>query len=235
MKGIVLAGGLGSRLQPLTQNDNKHYLPVYNKRMIEYPIETLVSAGIDEIILITGGQKPGQFLELLKNGEAYGIKKLFYTYQDGNGGIAAALKLAEPFVDVDESCVVILGDNYFEDKIEIKPCNGALISLVKVSEPWHFGIAEVIENKIISIEEKPQEAKSDLAIVGLYQFDYRVWRYLDQVSPSDRGELEITDILKLYMSDGLLEHHLYDGFWSDLGTFDAWMKVSQRIKERCES
>ena len=170
MKGIILAGGMGSRLAPLTQNDNKHLLPVYKKRMVEYPIQTLVDAGIQDIILITGGKRPGAFLELLKNGREVGASKLYYSYQEGAGGIAAALKLAKPFIDDDESCVVVLGDNYFEDglakQISTWDGCGARVFLKEVDSPWRFGVAEVKEGRIISLEEKPSDPKSNLAVLG---------------------------------------------------------------------
>lgn len=238
MKGIVLGGGTGSRLAPLTKADNKHLLPVYNKRMIEYPIRTLVNMGIKDIILITGGQRPGAFLELLRNGKDFGIEKLYYTYQEGNGGIADALAHAQPFLEPNESCIVILGDNYFEipplfsEHHAIIP-TGSVVLLKKTETPWHFGIAEIADSgHIISVEEKPSEPKSDLAILGAYFFDYTVWEKLEKVSPSDRGELEITDILRLYMEEKNLYYMPYDHYWSDMGTFDSWMEVSKRIASK---
>ena len=236
MKGIILGGGMGTRMAPLTRDDNKHLLPVYNRRMIEYPIKTLVDAGIDEIVLITGGQRPGAFLELLRNGDDHGIKKLYYAYQIGNGGIADALKLAEPFAD-QEPCVVILGDNYFEDGIEdqialwdrAKCFQGAGCLLKQTNTPWDFGIAEVQNGNIIGLEEKPVNAKSSLAVLGCYFFDHRVWEILPTLTPSARGELEITHVLGAYMADGKLEAYNYEGFWSDLGTFENLMKVATRV------
>jgi len=237
MKGIVLAGGMGSRLSPLTQNDNKHLLPVYNRRMVEYPIQTLVDAGINDIILITGGKRPGAFLELLKNGLDVGVSRIYYTYQQGSGGIAAALKLAEPFLELGEPCIVVLGDNYFEDGLsnQIASWNGhgSHVFLKEVDCPWVFGIAEVEEGeRISSIEEKPKSPKSNLAILGAYAFDYNVWKYLDLVTPSHRGELEITDVLTYYMERDELTFSMYEGYWSDMGSFDSWMEVSKRVAER---
>jgi glucose-1-phosphate thymidylyltransferase len=243
MKGIVLAGGLGSRLAPLTQNDNKHLLPVYRKRMVEYPLKTLVDAGISDIVLITGGKRPGAFLELLRSGRDHKISRLYYTYQEGNGGIADALKLAQPFIEETlfspepEPCVVILGDNYFEDGIRHQlaewECrtarHGAGILLRKTDTPWYFGIAEVSGTEVLSIDEKPSQPKSDLAILGCYFFDATIWQRLECVEPSVRGELEITDVLKMYMTDGYLTHYPYTGYWSDMGTFDSWMEVSNRL------
>jgi len=249
MKGICLAGGLGTRLLPLTAYDNKHFLPVYQRRMIEYPIQTLVDAGIRDVIVVTGGKNPGAFLELLKNGKGFGLNRLYYTYQEGNGGIADALKLAEPFVEEDEDCVVILGDNYFEDGIA--ECMdqwtrnkrdwwvtkkglpaGAFCILKEVSDPERFGIAELDENRIVSIEEKPIAPKSNYAILGCYMLDSTVWKWLDQLQPSARGELEITDILRRYMNTGSLSFATYTGTWSDMGTFESWMEVSQRVMGR---
>mgnify|MGYP003952304229 CR=1 FL=1 len=233
MKGIVLAGGLGTRLRPLTKHDNKHLLPVYDKRMVEFPLMTLVKAGIDDIILITGGHNPGKFLEIFKNGNSIGAKRLYYTYQEGEGGIADALKMARPFMQSEEPCVVILGDNYFEDGIKDQynkwSKNGAQVFLKEVEAPWAYGIAEIDGKKIISIEEKPKEPKSNLAIVGCYMFDYTLWSKLDNIEPSVRNELEITDVLKLYMADKGLGYSFYDGYWKDMGTFETWMETSRRI------
>lgn len=238
MKGIVLAGGTGSRLAPLTQNDNKHLLPVYNQRMIEYPVQTLVDAGVKDIILITGGQRPGAFLELFKNGKEHGIRKLHYAYQEGSGGIADALMLARPFLGPKEDCIVILGDNYFEDGIKAQVTEwkdsqtGAGCVLAETDTPWHFGIAEVSGFDVISIEEKPSKPKSDLAILGCYYFDHHVWKILPKMKPSERGELEITDVLREYMNMNSLNYVEYSGYWSDMGTFLTWTEVSQRVAER---
>jgi len=238
MKGIVLAGGMGTRLAPLTQNDNKHYLPVYDKRMVEYPIKTLVDSGIRDIIIVCGGKNPGQFIELLGSGKSRGIDNLYYTYQQGNGGIAEALYCAEKFADSLENCIVILGDNYFEEQPNLsRPygSSGARVFLRKTNTPWHFGIAEVSEGKIISIEEKPSKPRSDLAILGLYQFDWTVFSRIKALKMSDRKEYEVTDLLKSYMDSGDLEYDIYDGYWSDMGTFETWTEVSQRIATRCIS
>jgi glucose-1-phosphate thymidylyltransferase len=240
MKGICLGGGMGTRLAPLTRDDNKHLLPVYNARMIEYPIRTLVDAGIDEIVLITGGKRPGAFLELFRNGKDHGIKKLFYAYQTGNGGIAEALKLAEPFA-ADEPCVVILGDNYFEDGIKDqlsswrnhKGCMGAGCIIQKTSTPQDFGIAEINEHgRVISLEEKPKHPKSDWAVLGCYFCDHNVWSILPSLVASARGELEITHVLESYLKTGDLEAYQYSGYWSDMGTFHNWMTVSERVASK---
>lgn len=243
-KGIILGGGTGSRLAPLTRTQNKHLLPCYNMRMIELPLSTIVNAGIKDVILVTGGNEPGSFLELLKNGAAHDINRLFYTYQEGSGGVADALRLAEPFLskehalaDEKEPCVVVLGDNYFEEGIKQQyeqwksetGGQGAGILLKTTETPWHFGIAEVKDGKVISIEEKPSKPRSDLAILGGYFFDGTVWDYVNHIEPSSRGELEITDVLRFYMHEGKLRYYMYDGYWSDMGTFSSWMEVSTRL------
>lgn len=242
IKGIILGGGLGTRMSPLTQEDNKHLLPVYNSRMIEYPIKTLVDAGVDEIVLVTGGKRPGAFLELLRNGEKAGLKKIYYTYQEGNKGIPDALRLAEPFVG-SSPCVVLLGDNYFEDGIKHQldkwlmdySNTGAGCLIKKTDRPWDFGIAELNkEGKIISLEEKPLSPKSDFAVLGCYLFDESVWRILPDLKASPRGELEITSVLEEYMKQNSLISFSYNGYWSDMGTFKTWMEVSQRIAKQKE-
>lgn len=233
IKGIVLAGGMGSRLAPLTRDNNKHALAVYDKIMLEYPIRSLVQAGITEIILITGGKKPGQFLEYFKTGQDFGITKLYYTVQEGAGGIADALKLARNFLAPQESCVVMLGDNYFEDGItaavdKFKQTEaGATVVLKQVQDPWYFGVAEVQDDVIVGLEEKPAVPKSDLAVLGCYVFDHTVWSHLDQIKPSQRGELEITDLLKCYLPQ--LQYVKYTGYWSDMGTFKSLSDVSARV------
>lgn len=240
MKGIILAGGLGLRLSPLTQNENKHYLPVYNMRMIEYPLMTLKASGIKDILVVCGGNSSGKFIEYMGSGKGYGCN-LYYTYQDGNGGVADALLSAEKFMQPNESCSVILGDNYFEKRTLTTPqpdrhgqaIYGARVFLKKTETPWHFGVAEVTGDRITSIEEKPSEPKSDLAILGLYQFDSTVWDKIRRCEVSLRGELEITDVLKMYMAEGNLEYQMYDGYWSDMGTVESWMEVSQRIASQC--
>ena len=239
MKGIILAGGTGTRLKPLTDIDNKHLLPVYDRRMIEYPLQTLVDLGIRDIILITGGHRPGTFLELLKNGKNHGVSRLYYTYQEGSGGIADALKLAEPFMNKGEKCVVILGDNYFEGNMEkqyqhwiSEGENGACVLLKKVDKPWDFGVAEVENMKVVTLEEKPQDPKSDLAVLGFYMFDHKLWNYIDRISPSNRGELEITDVLEFYMKNNDLCYTMYENYWSDMGTFESRGEVANRIFEK---
>ena len=237
--GIILAGGLGSRLSPLTDIENKHLLPVYNRRMIELPIGSLVEAGVKDIILVTGGKHPGRFLEFLKNGHDFGINHLYYAYQEGNGGIVDALKLANPFIKHGESCVVILGDNYFEDSIKEyitdwkKNPIGAKTILTKVSDPKRFGIANLSEDKkkIVSIVEKPLAPESNLAVTGLFLFDYYVWDFCNQVTASHRNETEITDVLDIYNRLNLLGYHIYDGYWGDMGVFRTLMDVSDRRRD----
>ena len=239
LKGIILAGGMGTRLKPLTEIDNKHLLPVYDRRMIEYPLKTLVDLGIKDIILITGGNRPGMFLELLKNGKAHGISRLYYTYQEGSGGIADALKLAEPFMTRKEKCVVILGDNYFEGDMgkqyrhwKRNSNNGSCVLLKEVESPYEFGVAEVEDGKVVSLEEKPSDPKSNLAVLGFYMFDHKLWDYINKISPSDRGELEITDVLKFYMNSDDLSYTIYEDYWSDMGTFESRGAVASRIFEK---
>ena len=224
---------MGTRLSPLTRNDNKHLLPVYDKRMVELPLLSLVTAGIKDIILITGGRNPGKFLEIFKNGKSLGARRLYYTYQEGEGGIADALKMAQPFMGPREPCVVILGDNYFEEGIRDQyrswDKKGAHVFLKKVETPWSYGIAEIENEKVVSIEEKPENPKSDLAIVGCYMFDHSLWEKLENVKPSKRGELEITDVLESYMKEKSLGYSFYEGYWQDMGTFENWTEVSKRI------
>jgi glucose-1-phosphate thymidylyltransferase len=234
-KGIVLAGGTGKRMRPLTEIDNKHLLPVYNRRMIEYPVQSLLNIGIDEIILITGGNRPGAFLELFKNGKSHNIKHLYYTYQEGSGGIADALSLAAPFVTPDEDCVVILGDNYFEDSIQSVTkgaTKGARCLIQHTDRAWDFGIATIKQGKIIDMVEKPTDINIGLAILGCYWFDYQVWEMFQNITPSARGELEITDILRQYMEQDELSYRKYPGYWSDMGTFESWAEVSARVRAR---
>ncbi len=204
MKGVILAGGLGTRLMPCTKVTNKHLLPVYDKPMIYYPLKTLVSAGLEDIMIVTGGNNAGDFLRLLSNGREFGLKDISYTYQEGEGGIADALRLAENFVDNDK-VVVMLGDNIIEDDISDavrefeKQDIGARIFLKEVSDPERFGVAEVKEGKVINIEEKPKKPKSNYAVVGLYMYDSDVFEIIETLKPSDRGELEITDVNNEYL------------------------------------
>jgi glucose-1-phosphate thymidylyltransferase len=211
--------------------------------MIEYPMKTLVDIGITDIILITGGKKPGSFLELFTNGEDCGAARIFYTYQKGNAGIVDALRLAAPFVEPKEKCVVILGDNYFEGSLKryfnkwMKSSYGAGVLLKKVDSPWDFGIAEIKNRKIVSIEEKPSDPKSSLAVTGCYFLDERVWDFVKLAKPSDRGEYEIADVLNQYLLNGDLSYFVYDDFWLDMGTFKNLMTAAKRVEDmesKCE-
>jgi glucose-1-phosphate thymidylyltransferase len=229
MKGIVLAGGLGTRLHPLTKITNKHLLPVYDRPMIYYPIQTLVEAAITEILIVTGGRNAGDFLQLLGNGKAFGLKHLDYTYQEGEGGIAAALSLAEYFVDRDLVCV-ILGDNLYEKSIRqsandfITRGHGAKIHLKKVDNPQRFGVPIISGDQIVKIEEKPKQPKSDYAVTGLYMYDHTVFDIIKTLKPSGRGELEITDVNNAYIERNEMTYGIVDGWWSDAGTFDSLLR-----------
>jgi glucose-1-phosphate thymidylyltransferase len=236
MKGIVLAGGLGSRLNPLTKVTNKHLLPVYNQPMIYYPIRTLINAGIDDIMIVTGGNSAGDFLKLLGNGKQFGLKHLNYTYQEGEGGIADALSLVEHFADDSRICVV-LGDNIIEGNIRAAAIDyqaqgkGAKILLKKVPDPNRFGVPVIEGDSVVRIEEKPKEPKSDYAVVGIYFFDTRVFEIIRGLEPSARGELEITDVNNDYIERGEMTWSELDGWWSDAGTFDSLQRASNLVAE----
>ncbi len=240
MKGIVLAGGLGTRLFPLTKVTNKHLLPVYNRPMIYYPIQTLVDAGISEILVVTGGNNAGDFLRLLGNGKQFGLKHLDYTYQEGEDGIAAALGLAEYFVDNDLVCV-ILGDNLYEKSVResaedfIKRGHGAKIHLKKVENPQRFGVPIISGERIVKIEEKPKAPKSDYAVTGLYMYDHTVFDIVGTLKPSGRGELEITDVNNAYIDRNDITYGIVDGWWSDAGTFDSLLRTNILIASQFES
>jgi glucose-1-phosphate thymidylyltransferase len=234
MKGIVLAGGLGSRLAPLTNITNKHLLPVYNKPMIYYPIQKLVDAGIREIMIVTGGNSAGDFLQLLGNGREFGLEDLYYTYQRGEGGIAEALGLCEHFAE-GEKVVVILGDNIIEANIRNsvaafeKQNRGARIFLKKVEDPERFGVP-VFKNKgIVKIEEKPKKPKSKYAVTGVYMYDGRVFDIVKTLQPSKRGELEITDVNNRYIQEGTMEYGELKGYWTDAGTFESLFYASNLV------
>ena len=234
MKGVILAGGLGKRLEPLTRITNKHLLPVYNKPMIYYPIQTLVEAGIKDILIVTGGNHAGEFLRLLGNGKEFGLKHINYTYQKGEGGIAEALGLAEHFVDNDKAAVV-LGDNIIEKSIKehvenfIKQPKGAKILLKKVDDPERFGVAEVKDGKVLNIEEKPKKPKSNYAVTGIYMYDSRVFEIIKTLKPSDRGEMEITDVNNDYISRGEMTFSVLEGWWSDCGTHESLLKAGNLV------
>ena len=234
MKGVVLAGGLGSRLYPLTKVTNKHLLPVYNEPMIYYPIRILVNAGIEEILIVTGGNNAGDFLRLLENGKEFGLKHINYTYQQGEGGIAAALSLAEHFADQDK-IVVVLGDNIIETNIRTaadefrKQEDGARILLKEVSDPQRFGVPVFDGKKIIRVEEKPANPASNYAVIGIYMYDYRVFEFIRSLQPSERGELEITDVNNFYIIEEKMQWDVLDGWWSDTGTFESLQSAGNMV------
>lgn len=245
MKGIILAGGTGSRLAPLTRVTNKHLLPVYKKPMIFYPLETLVSAGIKEIMIVTGGESAGDFLKLLRSGKEFGLKEIHFAYQEGSGGIADALSLAEDFSD-SEKIAVVLGDNIIEDNVkefvdsfekqefEIngKKVGGAKIFLKEVPDAERFGVAEIKGDKIISIEEKPKKPKSNYAVTGLYMYDAQVFDIIKTLKPSAREELEITDVNNFYIRQGTMSYEILKGFWTDAGTFDSLFRASLLVAKK---
>lgn len=233
MKGAILAGGLGTRLYPLTYATNKHLLPIYDKPMVYYPIQTLVKAGITEVMVVTGGPHAGDFLRVLKNGQEFGIKHLEYAYQeDGVGGIAQALELCEDFAD-GGSLTVILGDNTTDADISTDVKNfqeGALIFLKEVADPERFGVPvfdQTDRDKIIKIEEKPKRPQSNFAVTGLYIYDHKVFDFIRKLKPSGRGQLEITDVNNLYVKEGKLKGTTLKGFWSDAGTFESMYRSSE--------
>ncbi len=234
MKGVILAGGLGKRLEPLTHVTNKHLLPVYNKPMIYYPLQTLVDAGINEVLIVTGGHHAGDFLRLLGNGEEFGLKDLRYAYQKGERGIADALRLAENFVDGGKF-VVILGDNVtnasirpFVEKFLRQPTGGRIL-LKKVNDPQRFGVAELKVNKVVSIEEKPKRPKSDHIVTGIYMYDAKVFDFIRGLKFSQRGELEITDVNNMYLRQGELYFDILKGQWTDCGTFPSLFRANQIV------
>jgi len=236
MKGVILAGGLGTRLMPCTKVTNKHLLPVYDKPMIYYPIMTLVNAGIKDILIVTGGNNAGDFLRLLGNGREFGLKDISYTYQEGEGGIADALKLAENFAD-GKKIFVILGDNIIQDNVSAyveefeKQPKGAKVFLKEVPDPERFGVAEIKDGKIISIEEKPKVPKTNYAVCGLYMYDNDVFEIINNIKPSERGELEITDVNNEYIKRGTMTYSILKGWWTDAGTFESLFKASCLIAE----
>lgn len=237
MKGVVLAGGLGKRLYPLTKITNKHLLPIYNKPMIFYPIQTLVDAGIKDILIVTGGNSAGDFLRLLGNGKIFGLPHLNYTYQEGEGGIAAALSLAEHFSRGDK-IVVILGDNIIErsikKEVEIfkKQKEGARILLKEVEHPERFGVVEFDKKgKIKKIIEKPKKPPSNFVVTGIYMYDNYVFEIIKKLKPSERGELEITDVNNRYLKQGKLTYGILEGWWTDAGTFDSLLRANNLVAE----
>src|SRR5579862_254442 len=236
LKGIVLAGGSGSRLFPLTKITNKHLLPIYDKPMMYYPIQTLVDAGIKDILIVTGGRNSGDFLRLLANGKEFGLKHINYTYQEGEGGIADALALAEHFADGQKICVV-LGDNIIQTTIRsavehfrAQEC-GAHILLKEVHDAERFGVAEVNGGKVVGIEEKPAHPKSNYAVTGIYMYDASVFQKIKTLVPSGRGELEITDVNNAYIREGTMEFSFLDGWWTDAGTFESLLRAANLVAD----
>ncbi len=234
MKGVVLAGGTGSRLYPLTKITNKHLLPIYDKPMIYYPIMTLVEAGIRDIMIVTGGRNSGDFLRLLANGKEFGLKHLDYTYQEGEGGIADALSLTEHFADGGPICVM-LGDNIIEGSIREaveefrRNPDGAKILLKEVEDAHRFGVAEIEGDRIVGIEEKPKNPKSNYAVTGIYMYDSTVYEKISRLVPSGRGELEITDVNNAYLREGKLRFAFLEGWWTDAGTFDSLLRATNLV------
>jgi glucose-1-phosphate thymidylyltransferase len=231
MRGIILAGGTGSRLFPLTKVTNKHLLPVYDKPMIYYPLRTLVNAGITDIMIVSGRGHAGHFLELLGSGAEFGVN-LTYEIQEKAGGIAQALGLAEKWAH-DEAVAVILGDNIFQDDVKNDVASfktGAKIFLKEVTDAERFGVAELGTDRVLSIEEKPKKPKSNYAVTGLYVYDADVFSIIHTIKPSGRGELEITDVNNAYLKKGMMQYTILKGFWSDAGTFDSLIRASVLVQ-----
>ena len=236
MKGVILAGGLGTRLHPLTKITNKHLLPVYDRPMVYYPIQTLINIGIEDIILVTGGRRAGDFLRLLGNGRQFGLKRIHYTYQEQEGGIAEALALAEDFADRDRICV-ILGDNIIEKNVRMaadafrQQGEGAKILLKETDEARRFGVAELQDGRVVGIEEKPEHPKSRFAVTGIYFYDGKVFDIVKTLKPSGRGELEITDVNNDYIARGAMSYHILEGWWSDAGTIESIYRAATLVHE----
>ena len=237
MKGIVLAGGTGSRLHPLTRVTNKHLLPIYNKPMIYYPLQTLVDAGIEDILIVTGGSSAGDFLRLLRNGKDFGLHQLNFAYQEGEGGIADALRLAEYFARGEKVCV-ILGDNIIEGSVRAaaqkfeKQERGAKVLLKEVPDPERFGVPVLENGRIVRIEEKPQKPASQYAVIGIYFYDQTVFDRIRTLKPSGRQEYEITDVNNSYLAENQLTHEILDGWWTDAGTFESLWRASNLVREQ---
>jgi len=232
MKGVVLAGGLGTRLGLLTRVTNKHLLPVYNKPMILYPLQKLLDAEIKEILIVSGPEHSGHFLRLLGSGKEFNAR-FTYEIQDEAGGIAQALGLAKDFADGGD-VAVILGDNIFEDNLSkhIKNFKGGVkIFLKEVTDANRFGVAEIKENKVVNIEEKPENPKTNYAVTGFYIYDSEVFTIINKLEPSARGELEITDVNNYYIKKGLMEYAIVEGFWSDAGTFESLFRAANAVRD----
>jgi len=237
MKGIILAGGLGTRMYPCTKVTNKHLLPVYNKPMIYYPLLTMVNAGLRDIMIVTGGNYAGDFLRIIGNGKEFGLKDISYTYQEGEGGIADALRLAENFAE-NEKIFVMLGDNLIEDDIREdiksfeKQPGGAKIFLKEVPDPERFGVAEIENGRVVNIAEKPKKPKTSLAVIGLYLYDNTVFDIIKTLKPSQRGELEITDVNNAYIKNKAMTYSIIKGWWTDAGTFESLLKASNLVAKK---
>ena len=240
MKGVILAGGLGKRLYPLTAVTNKHLLSIYNHPMVYYPIQTLVDAGIKDILLVTGGNNAGDFLRLLGSGKEFGLKHIEYTYQKGEGGIADALRLAEDFADSGK-IVVILGDNIIERPIKkyvqkfVRQKEGARLLIKKVPDPERFGVVEFKNGKISKITEKPKKPETEYIVTGIYMYDAKVFDIIKTLKPSKRGELEITDVNNRYIEWNQLHYDILPGFWTDSGTFDSLLRANNLVARKCRS
>jgi len=237
MKGIILAGGSGTRLHPITKGISKQLMPIYDKPMIYYPIQTLVSAGVEDILVVTGGNNAGDFLRLLGNGAEFGLKRLQYAYQEKEGGIAQALSLAEHFAE-GEKLVVMLGDNIIEGNIVetveefSRQEKGAKILLKEVDSPQEYGVAEIRDGKIVAIVEKPAKPVSNYAVIGIYLYDAAVFDIVRTLEPSGRGELEITDVNNAYIAAGTMTYGILDGWWADAGaSIDRLLKVNALVYE----
>ena len=234
MKGVILAGGLGTRLHPMTRVTNKHLLPVFDRPMIYYPLQQMVAAGLEEILLVTGGNSAGDFLKLLGNGREFGLRHLHYTYQEGEGGIAEALGLAEDFSDGEPLCV-ILGDNLFQDSLAPhigrfrERGEGAMILLKEVDDAQRFGVVEFRGQDLLRVVEKPRDPPSNLAVTGCYFFDGQVFRIIRGLEPSARGELEITDVNNAYIRGGGMTWEVLEGWWTDAGTIPSLYRASQLV------
>ncbi len=238
MKGVVLAGGLGTRLYPLTKITNKHLLPINDKPMIYYPIQTLVNAGIKEIMVVTGGNNAGDFLKLLGNGSEFGLKHLNFTYQAEEGGIAEAVGLCEYFAE-GKKVIIILGDNIIERNIKKavarfkRQKEGAMIFTKKVKNPSEYGVAEIVGGKVVKIVEKPKQPRSNLAVIGVYMYDNRVFEIVKTLKPSKRGELEITDVNNAYIKEGMMTYERLTGGWADAGeSIDAYNDTINFVRKR---
>jgi len=232
MKGVILAGGFGTRLGLLTKVTNKHLLPVYDKPMIFYPLQKLLEAGIKEILIVSGPEYSGHFLRLLGSGRQFNAK-FTYEIQDDAGGIAQALGLAEDFAD-GQKIAVILGDNIFEDNFAGDVASfrqGAKIFLKQTDEAQRFGVAEIKGDRVVRIEEKPEDPKSNLAVTGFYLYDEKVFDIIKMLKPSKRGELEITDVNNAYIKNGMMSYAAVEGYWTDAGTYDTLLKASYLVQQ----